>query len=386
MSFRKLCLSIVVPCSVFILDLSSTGPLYSQVCGGDNQKPCIKEGWRTPCGQCSAGWCELTSCTYTKEFCNSKYSVVERGLCRTTSHYDVPRPQPVSFRDGTHLVTSGFQVKIDLAQAWVVIPNTQTSNLCASTPASPNALRTVVPDRNAYWYNSWTNDPYYASLAINGSFFDILAYENNSQIHSVPCTSVYGYTLSNKSLVKQEEKIKVYQHGALPIVVTPATLVFYTEEYSRESGTHAGIKNYPMFEGQPRRIPSNYQNAISGVPLVHNGRYVPSYPMSGECLPRTAVGLTRDGQYLIAVVVNPGSNRPGCIDNTGGTTLQGLANYLISLGAYNAINLDGGGSSQMYYRPSPTLGTRPSDLVPQFNWSPPGTRFYRPVGNFLGFR
>ncbi|MCU1589229.1 MAG: PhosphodieSPTER glycosidase [Frankiales bacterium] len=58
--------------------------------------------------------------------------------------------------------------------------------------------------------------------------------------------------------------------------------------------------------------------------------------------PRTAVGVTGDGRMLLVVV---DGRQPGY---SVGMTLQELADLMQSLGAINAINLDGGGSSAMW--------------------------------------
>jgi hypothetical protein len=69
--------------------------------------------------------------------------------------------------------------------------------------------------------------------------------------------------------------------------------------------------------------------------------------------PRTAVGVTADGKMLLVVV---DGRQPGY---SVGMTLQELANLMQSLGAQNAINLDGGGSSTMWV--NGMLANRPSD-------------------------
>jgi exopolysaccharide biosynthesis protein len=57
--------------------------------------------------------------------------------------------------------------------------------------------------------------------------------------------------------------------------------------------------------------------------------------------PRTAVGYTEDGRFIMVTV----DGREG---KSIGMTLYELANLMKELGCYNAMNLDGGGSSQMY--------------------------------------
>lgn len=58
--------------------------------------------------------------------------------------------------------------------------------------------------------------------------------------------------------------------------------------------------------------------------------------------PRTAVAKLKDGKFLMVTV---DGRQPGV---SVGMTLQELAEYLLSLGAVEAVNLDGGGSTTMY--------------------------------------
>ena len=88
--------------------------------------------------------------------------------------------------------------------------------------------------------------------------------------------------------------------------------------------------------------------------------------------PRTAVGIGRNGQRLLLVVVD-GRQKP----YSDGMTLPELAEVMRGLGARDAINLDGGGSTTMVYAEPGTanplrIANRPSD--------PAGER---PVGDAL---
>ena len=56
--------------------------------------------------------------------------------------------------------------------------------------------------------------------------------------------------------------------------------------------------------------------------------------------PRTALGIKKDGSLLLLIV-------DGRNNNSAGLTLSELATYMLRLGAKDAVNFDGGGSSVM---------------------------------------
>lgn len=86
--------------------------------------------------------------------------------------------------------------------------------------------------------------------------------------------------------------------------------------------------------------------------------------------PRTAVGVSRDGRWVRLVVVD--GRQPGFSE---GMTLVELADWLKDAGCWDAMNLDGGGSS--------TLASKaPDGAVRVLNSPSAGTQ--RSVGNHLG--
>jgi exopolysaccharide biosynthesis protein len=94
--------------------------------------------------------------------------------------------------------------------------------------------------------------------------------------------------------------------------------------------------------------PASYTNiwtAVSGSDLVLIG----GVPQLGTCTtsfcetnPRTALGLSRDNHYLYLMVID--GRQPGWSD---GATLNQTGQWLLRLGAWNGLNLDGGGSTAM---------------------------------------
>ena len=89
--------------------------------------------------------------------------------------------------------------------------------------------------------------------------------------------------------------------------------------------------------------------------------------------PRSAVGISRNLRYLYLVAIDGRQN-----GYSEGTTMAETAEWMRKLGAYNALNLDGGGSTALVIEGpdgSPELLNRPCGL-------PVGVE--RRVANHLG--
>lgn len=120
--------------------------------------------------------------------------------------------------------------------------------------------------------------------------------------------------------------------------------------------------------------PAHPYNAISGeTRLVMGGAPVDGLDDS-DLHPRTAIGYSKNEKFLTIVVVD--GRQPFYSE---GITLAELADLMIELGAHNAMNFDGGGSSTLVIRGadgSPRVLNSPIDLYI------PGRE--RPVANHLG--
>lgn len=107
-------------------------------------------------------------------------------------------------------------------------------------------------------------------------------------------------------------------------------------------------------------LPADTRYAVSGnAMMLKNGEITP--PARDELRhPRTAVGLSRDGRTLIVLAVD------GRQEASRGATLAELAKILLDRGAWNAINLDGGGSTALVVKDPGTgvyaIANQPSDL------------------------
>lgn len=78
---------------------------------------------------------------------------------------------------------------------------------------------------------------------------------------------------------------------------------------------------------------------------------------------RTAIGLTLDGSMLWVMV----AQLPSQPDNSG-MTLPELAQYLQSIGAIDALNLDGGSSSSLHYQGNTVYGRVDAAGQPAGRW------------------
>lgn len=85
-------------------------------------------------------------------------------------------------------------------------------------------------------------------------------------------------------------------------------------------------------------------NAISGnIFLIREGKRGPDpVPEKNSLEPRTAIGFDKEGTKLIMVVVDGRQPR-----FSEGLNYDELVDLLVAQGAYNAINLDGGGSTTL---------------------------------------
>ena len=85
------------------------------------------------------------------------------------------------------------------------------------------------------------------------------------------------------------------------------------------------------------------RDAVSFGPfLIMNGTPLEVTGMGGGLNPRTAIGQRADGAVLLLVI-------DGRQTHSLGATMNDLINVMLDFGAVNAANLDGGGSTLLYY-------------------------------------
>ncbi len=123
--------------------------------------------------------------------------------------------------------------------------------------------------------------------------------------------------------------------------------------------------------------PMTPHNAVGGFPLLlRDSAIVASVDSDGSesfrgVNPRTVAGIAQQGHRLLLVVID--GRRAGY---SVGTTIRETAEWMRAMGAQQAVNLDGGGSTAMVVRDRATgtarIVNRPSDALGE-----------RPVGNAL---
>jgi exopolysaccharide biosynthesis protein len=170
-----------------------------------------------------------------------------------------------------------------------------------------------------------------SEVLVNGEVFDGVNIEGSKVIY----TDLYGHNIFN---------------GVNHVVVNGKCVAIHKEHYTIKKGETVVFTETQRYNvGDTIDIQMNMNggsDVITCAPtLVVNG----VVSISDESLdsditngrsPRTAIGASKDNIYM---VVMDGRDRGQ------GATIEELANYMISLGCTDALNLDGGSSSQMVY-------------------------------------
>lgn len=173
------------------------------------------------------------------------------------------------------------------------------------------ALARGVYGKNVTATTSDTADSVDAILAINGDYYG---------------AQTKGYVIRNGVLYRSTsdggEDLVIYKDGSFGII--------NENEVTAEQLLAAGAQQVLSF----------------GPALVENGQIaVTASEEVGKAMasnPRTAIGIVEEGHYLFVVA-------DGRTDESEGLSLYELAQVMKQLGAKTAYNLDGGGSSTIYF-------------------------------------
>ena len=186
------------------------------------------------------------------------------------------------------------------------------------TLSSSDYLKTAFA-QNAYGTNvtaktSVTADDNNAILAVNGDY-----YGANSTGYVIRNGVVYRDTVREDS---SNGDLAIYKDGSFKVI--------YEDQISAEQLVNDGVVNLLAF----------------GPALVENGEIaVETNSEVGQAMasnPRTAIGIIDENHYIIVV-------SDGRTSESEGLSLYQLAEVMKSYGAKTAYNLDGGGSSTLYF-------------------------------------
>jgi len=184
-----------------------------------------------------------------------------------------------------------------------------------------------------------------AQVAINGQYIDLAT--------GYPYADLFGLSMREGNIVSPAQDLNAL------IGVNPGTLLVTQDNVARIEQT------YPTTDltGVYTAIESWAYLLVNGV-NTGDPRIIP-----GNVEPRSALGLSQDGRYLILMTIDGRQ-----LGYSEGATSYEESEWLQRFGAYNGINLDGGGSTHLYMTESydgPTYAlNRPTEN--------------RAVGNHLG--
>jgi exopolysaccharide biosynthesis protein len=157
--------------------------------------------------------------------------------------------------------------------------------------------------------------------------------------------------------------------AGVPIPIEGGVLVAGRDADAAARRTLLGLRPGDTVSVQRAITRPHLRTVVGGWPvIVRDSTVTPAADSAGASFapvrhPRTAVGIAHGGRELILVVVD-GRQKP----YSDGMTLRELAELFRSLGATQALNLDGGGSSTFVLADSVAPGgvrilNRPSDKV-----------------------
>ncbi len=216
-----------------------------------------------------------------------------KGIEHATGETDEPRLQKVN------------AVRIDLHDPDIILTTTADNWL-----APGDTTRQTGPD---------FMDEYGTQVAINGQYIDLAT--------GYPYADLFGLSMREGNIVSPAQDLNAL------IGVNPGTLLVTQDNVARIEQT------YPTTDltGVYTAIESWAYLLVNGV-NTGDPRIIP-----GNVEPRSALGLSQDGRYLILMTID--GRQTGYSE---GATSYEESEWLQRFGAYNGINLDGGGSTHLY--------------------------------------
>lgn len=245
---------------------------------------------------------------------------------------------------------SGFLATVDLRGVDVIV-----SGPLEPAPAQPAKANAALEDTQTFAQREHT------LLAVNANYFGWLGKKTNGEP-----AEVLGACISKGVVVSPARVYDNKPDPAIAFFADPAGGVM--AKVGRLAGDDlrgavaavAGIGASSTTKLEGAMLVTNSKNTGNQARVDPDKRH-----------PRTAIGASADGRTAYVVAID------GRSQSSVGVTLPELADYMISIGAANAINLDGGGSTALVFTPedgSSVITNQPSDGK------------FRPVAVNLGFR
>ncbi|WP_071130133.1 phosphodiester glycosidase family protein [Enterococcus timonensis] len=164
--------------------------------------------------------------------------------------------------------------------------------------------------------------------------------ENNIQV--AINAAGFNFSRSRSSSANSDANSSSGTLDSLTIIDSQLLYGDETETYPMIGLTAEGkllLGNYTYQEA----LDAGIDDAISFSPfLIVNGNEQITETETGGYQPRTAIGQAADGTFYFVVI-------EGRSTTSLGATLYDLQEIMKNLGAVNAVNLDGGGSSELFY-------------------------------------
>ena len=219
-------------------------------------------------------------------------------------------------------------LKISVAEIDLAAPG--ISFLMTPRGPAPQPVYNGVPDETVIQTTRQFVNSSGAQLAINASYYDI---SNIHTVNGLSWTNNLGLTASEGDVYSpwlNETHTDNNYDDALNITANNSASIVKMPSNGRNGyGTTPSVTLYNTVTGKNRLLTNGALSAPSSCTICGLN-------------PRTAVGLTAGNTKLIMMTID--GRRTGVSE---GVTLVELAGYLDDYGVTNAINLDGGGSTQM---------------------------------------
>lgn len=136
---------------------------------------------------------------------------------------------------------------------------------------------------------------------------------------------------------KNQPSVKIPENGFV-LCVSEWVSMFLTNNFKIGDPVVINYNMTPFFENCKTAFGAGSMLVSEGKDVGKIGDY--THTVAGYN-PRTAIGVDKDGTTVYIVTVD------GRQDSSAGMRMSHLAELMISLGCYNAVNLDGGGSTRM---------------------------------------